>query len=189
MGFLPFTLRVSRLPHSLSPFQPQEQALFATKRQETFTDSGAQAIGNMLLSGITTISPTIRYLSIRACIIRTFESSGLPATWKALEDFAASIESAIVLGNLLVNPRMQGLVGPDLAHPLVESGADLHLPVRETRPLRFSGHFLPPVGSALAVHRLQHERNAAPWQHDLVIPPVQSAAQRRARRSYRTLQG
>jgi len=84
----------------------------------------AQAIGNILLSGITTISPTTRYLSIRAWIIRTFELSGLPATWKAIEDFAASIESAVVLGNLLVNPHMPGLVGPDRAHPLVESGTD-----------------------------------------------------------------
>ncbi len=84
----------------------------------------AQTIGVSLLSGVTTISPTIRYLSIRSWMIGAFELTGLPATKAAWEGFAESVESAIVLGNLLVSPEMAGLVGPGNAEPLIASGID-----------------------------------------------------------------
>ena len=132
----------------------------------------AQTIGNSLLSGVTTISPTVRYLSIRAWVIRTFELSGLPASYKTLEDYAASIESAVVLGNLLVNPQMSGLVGPDKAHPLVESDAD-PLPLdRLVSQLAFNTYtgpsealglsFVPPNTTAQGHDRNSFSRRACP---------------------------
>ena len=51
----------------------------------------AQNIGVSLLSGITTISPTIRYLAVRCWMVRTFELTGLPASKTVWEDFAEGI--------------------------------------------------------------------------------------------------
>lgn len=70
-----------------------------------------QYIGNILLSGITTISPTVRYLSIRAWMIHEYAQLRLPDRLSELRKFAARMEAALVIGNLLNDPQVVGLIG------------------------------------------------------------------------------
>jgi len=78
-----------------------------------------QYIGNILLSGITTISPTARYLSIRAWMIYEYAQLRLPDRLSELKKFAARVEAALVIGNLLTDPQTVGLIGSDKGGKLV----------------------------------------------------------------------
>jgi hypothetical protein len=82
----------------------------------------AQTISNNLLTGITTISTTIRYLSLRAWIIYRYKETKFPDEWKAFYEFAAKIEAAIAIGNLLVDRRIGGLVGKNKAVKEIDTG-------------------------------------------------------------------
>jgi hypothetical protein len=83
-----------------------------------------QRIGTSVLSGVTTISPTVRYLSLRSWILQLFQKSGLPAARAALVEFAAPIEAAVVLGNLLLDPQAIGLIGSNEANELLKQVGD-----------------------------------------------------------------
>lgn len=83
-----------------------------------------QRFGLAVLSGVTTISPTIRYLSLRCWIIRTFEQSGLPANSDSLSRYASVIEAAIVLGNLHIDRSATGLIGSDEARNQLDNESD-----------------------------------------------------------------
>jgi len=72
-----------------------------------------ERIGQGLLGAVTTISPTIRYISLRAWISRRYAVARLPNSWKAFREFAGRVEAAVAIGNLLVDERTTGLVGPD----------------------------------------------------------------------------
>jgi len=84
----------------------------------------AQTLGLVVLSGIATVTPTVRYFSIRSWIIKAFGRSGLEASSEAIMQFATKIEAAIVLGNRLADPSRGGLVGSDRARDRIESGDD-----------------------------------------------------------------
>ena len=71
----------------------------------------AERIGQSVLAAVTTISPTIRYLSLRAWIVRQFSLARLPDNMADLREFAATIEAALAVGNLLADPSTAGLVG------------------------------------------------------------------------------
>jgi hypothetical protein len=71
-----------------------------------------QDIGYRLLDGVTSVTPQIRYLSYTAWIADQYRNSGLPDNWQEYYRFAASIEAAFVMSNLLRDPNTPGLVGP-----------------------------------------------------------------------------
>ena len=79
-----------------------------------------QQISNSLLIGITTVTPNIRYLTFRSWIVHKYVQLGLPADKRTFDEFAARMECAIVLANLLNNKNFIGLVGSDKAADLVQ---------------------------------------------------------------------
>ncbi len=74
-----------------------------------------QFIGGTLLDGVTTVTPSVRYLAFRAWLIQRYGQSGQPDRWQNFTDFAARMESALVLGNLTQDRSINGLIGADEA--------------------------------------------------------------------------
>lgn len=74
-----------------------------------------QFIGGTLLDGVTTITPSVRYLTFRAWLIHRYGQSGQPDRFENFINFAARIESALVLGNLSQDRSIGGLIGTDQA--------------------------------------------------------------------------
>jgi hypothetical protein len=72
-----------------------------------------QTIGGSLLDGVTTVSPSVRYIGFRAWLIYRYGESQRPDSWREFTDFSAYAESALVLGNLLQNRSIYGLIGAD----------------------------------------------------------------------------
>jgi len=83
-----------------------------------------QAIGNSLLDGITTVTPSVRYLSFRAWIVHSYVQARLPESWRSFATFAAKVESAIAYANLLKNRQTGGLLGPVKAGRTLDEGLD-----------------------------------------------------------------
>jgi hypothetical protein len=84
----------------------------------------AETVANSLLDGITTVTPTVRYLGVRAWIIwRYGQLNGLDSI-KEFMAFANKVECALVLGNLLNDPSTPGLVGQRSAGTAIKSGED-----------------------------------------------------------------
>jgi hypothetical protein len=71
-----------------------------------------QAIGGSLLDGITSVTPTIRYLSYSCWLLYRYADARLPDSYKEFSAFAQRAEAALVMGNLLANGWIGGLVGP-----------------------------------------------------------------------------
>ena len=61
------------------------------------------------------MTPSVRYLAFRAWLIHRYGQSGGADSWQKFTDFAARVESALVLGNLLENSSIGGLIGSDQA--------------------------------------------------------------------------
>jgi hypothetical protein len=74
-------------------------------------------IGNSLLDGITTITPTVRYLGFVAWVISLYWKRFGGDERELFLDFARTIEGAIGLGNLAFRGDTTGLVGADDARP------------------------------------------------------------------------
>lgn len=74
-----------------------------------------QSIVNVYLSGITTITPAIRYLSIRTLIAHAYASAKRPESWKSFREYAGKVEAAVALGNIIVNSPARGVLGSDKA--------------------------------------------------------------------------
>src|ERR1700739_243269 len=72
-----------------------------------------QTIGGTLFDGVTTVSPSIRYIGFRAWLIHRYAESRRPDSWQAFTDFAGYAESALVLGNLSRKRNIYGLIGAD----------------------------------------------------------------------------
>lgn len=70
-------------------------------------------IGNALLDGITTITPSVRYMSFVTWLTWLYWRRAGTDTRKAYLAYARRIESAIALGNLAFDPKVVGLVGAD----------------------------------------------------------------------------
>jgi hypothetical protein len=75
-----------------------------------------QEIGGTLLDGITSVTPSVRYIAFRAWLIHRYGQSGQPDSWQSFTDFSARIESALVLGNLLQDRSIGGLIGSYEGH-------------------------------------------------------------------------
>lgn len=77
--------------------------------------SPAESVSYSMLDGITTVTPNVRYLTIRAWIIfRYAELRGLESN-KDFMSFANKVECLLVLGNLLNDPSTPYLIGKDNA--------------------------------------------------------------------------
>ncbi len=74
-----------------------------------------QFISGSLLDGVTTVTPSVRYIAFRAWLIHRYGQSGLPDSWQSFTDFSARIECALVLGNLIQDRAISGLIGSDQA--------------------------------------------------------------------------
>ena len=95
-----------------------------------------QYIGNELLDGVTTVSPMVRYLGLRAWILRRYAEARLPDSYDSLQDFAGRVEAAVALGNLAIDRSTTGLVGASDANKLLNEN-----PTKRVLP-RYSGHFI-----------------------------------------------
>jgi hypothetical protein len=72
-----------------------------------------QTIGGTLLDGVTTVSPSVRYIGLRAWLIHRYAESRRPDSLREFTNFAGYVESAIVLGNLSRDRGIYGLIGAD----------------------------------------------------------------------------
>jgi hypothetical protein len=72
-----------------------------------------QTIGGTLLDGVTTVSPSVRYIGFRAWLIHRYAESRRPDSWREFTNFAGYVESALVLGNLSRQRTIYGLIGAD----------------------------------------------------------------------------
>jgi hypothetical protein len=116
-------------------------------------------MGQKLLAAVTTISPTIRYISLRAWIARQYALARLPKSWKSFKEFAGKVEAAVAIGNLLVDRRTPGLVGPVEGLRRIDSGDD---------PIK-----LEPLVKQLAVAAYggpSDALNISFWDEDLEVP-------------------
>jgi hypothetical protein len=85
--------------------------------------NSVQTIGLRVLNGVTTISPTVRYISLHAWIARRYAEARLPGSWGSFREFAGRIEAGVAIGNLMVDRETTGLVGSEGATALVDSTA------------------------------------------------------------------
>lgn len=72
-----------------------------------------QDIGYRLLDGVTSVTPQVRYLTYVTWIADRYRNSGLADSWPEYYRFAAAIEAAFVMANLLHDAQTPGLVGPN----------------------------------------------------------------------------
>ena len=81
-----------------------------------------QLLGGSLLTGVTTITPSIRYLSIHAWLAHSYAQAKQPDRWSDFRSFAETAESAVVLGNLIRDPGTVGLIGSNKGREILDSG-------------------------------------------------------------------
>jgi len=71
----------------------------------------AEAVANWLMNGVTTVTPAIRYFSLRCWLIHRYLDLGGIKNWSAFSAFAAKVEAAIAYASQLVDDHTQGVVG------------------------------------------------------------------------------
>ena len=81
-----------------------------------------QFIGGTLLDGVTTVTPSVRYLAFRAWLIHRYGQTRQADDLDTFTAFAARIESALVLGNLTQDRTISGLIGSDQALVRLDAG-------------------------------------------------------------------
>ena len=74
-----------------------------------------QTIGGALLDGVTTVTPAVRYIALRAWMIQQYRSHALPDDPRAFTRYAAELECVVVMGSLLQDRSIQRLIGADEA--------------------------------------------------------------------------
>jgi hypothetical protein len=83
-----------------------------------------QRIGGSLLNGITTVTPAIRYVAFRAWLIQHYRSHGLMDRVDDFTKYAADVECAIVLGNLLQDRSITLMIGTDEALKRIDESGE-----------------------------------------------------------------
>jgi hypothetical protein len=88
-----------------------------------------QTIGNTLLNGITTVTPTIRYLSLRCWLLHRYLTADPrpPNRFATFVTYARHAEAAFALGNLLRDRSTGGLIGPVKGARKLDEEGDLIL--------------------------------------------------------------
>ena len=84
----------------------------------------AQRFGVEALSGVATVTPAVRYFSLRTWIIDSFRKLQTPNTSDELYRFAEAVEAAFVLGNLLADTKTVGLIGSETARERLSKSGD-----------------------------------------------------------------
>ena len=101
---------------SLAPPQWVESGAIDSKGLDLLAlRAPAMRIGNELLDGITTITPSVRYLSFVAWITQRYWERGGQDSRRGYLEFARRLEAVIVLSNLVVDRDTLGLIGSDTA--------------------------------------------------------------------------
>lgn len=83
-----------------------------------------QLISGSLLNGVTTISPRVRYLSIRSWIIKAFSESKLPNDPASFNDFAGRVEAALAIGMLLVDRNAIYIPGSEKGRSIIDGDVE-----------------------------------------------------------------
>lgn len=78
-------------------------------------------VGNSFLNGITTISPMIRYLSLRSWFIYMYHRCNLPNNYRDFLDFSVRLESTSSIAMLLDQSNLTGVIGATEASKIVQS--------------------------------------------------------------------
>lgn len=71
----------------------------------------AEAVSNWLMSGVTTVTPAVRYFSLRCWLILQYLKLQGPNRWERFAAFAAKIEAAVAYSAILVHDQTAGVVG------------------------------------------------------------------------------
>jgi hypothetical protein len=79
----------------------------------------AEAVANRFIDGITTITPTVRYFSLRSWLILRYLKLGGLNDWQAFSTFAAKVEAAIAYASKLAEDPTPGVVGRNVAAGIV----------------------------------------------------------------------
>jgi hypothetical protein len=79
----------------------------------------AESVANRLINGVTTVTPTIRYFSLRSWLILRYLKLGGLKSWDAFSRFAAKAEAAIACASNLVADPSPGIVGRNGAAEIV----------------------------------------------------------------------
>lgn len=82
----------------------------------------AQSISYDLLDGVTTITPTVRYLALRAWIAHSYAQAGRASDGETFREYAAGVEAAVAYGNLLNDLNRGGVLGRVKAKRVISSG-------------------------------------------------------------------
>lgn len=80
------------------------------------------SIGNVFLSGVTTITPSVRNLSYRCWMIWIYAQWNLPASPSSWKSFRERVESAFALSNIIVDRNVSGVIGSQKAKLLIDEG-------------------------------------------------------------------
>jgi len=83
-----------------------------------------QTIGGTLLDGVTTVTPSIRYIAFRAWLIYRYGESHRPDSGRDFAEFSSYAECALVLANLSQNRSITGLIGADDALVRLDGGTN-----------------------------------------------------------------
>ena len=83
-----------------------------------------QALGNALFNGVTTITPSVRYLSVLCWTIHVYGNARRPDSWEDFTEFAARVEAAVAVGNMLVDDTIVGIIGAKEARKLAGAEDD-----------------------------------------------------------------
>ena len=83
-----------------------------------------QVLGNALFNGVTTITPSVRYLSVLCWTIHVYGNARRPDSWEEFTEFAARVEAAVAVGNMLVDDTIVGIIGATEARKLAGSEDD-----------------------------------------------------------------
>ena len=89
----------------------------------------AEAVANSLMNGVTTVTPALRYFSLRCWLIHRYLDLGGLKSWPAFSAFAAKAEAAIAYASQLVEDHTSGVFGRNGAATAV-SQANGVLPLR-----------------------------------------------------------
>lgn len=85
-----------------------------------------QTISNRLLNGLTTVTPLLRYLSLRTWLIHRYAHAepAPPDSWSGFTAYAQQAEAAFALANLLRSDRLNGIVGSRRATQMRDENSD-----------------------------------------------------------------
>ncbi len=86
--------------------------------------TAAERIGYALMDGVTTVTPHVRYLTLRTWILDCYWRQRRPDSRVEFREYARRMEAAIVFANLLAGRESLFLIGADKARELLAEAGD-----------------------------------------------------------------